>query len=921
MSSPPHNSNDNDTLLVGDFEENEDLPVIRVRAGSSVGSFRSSDSQSVTAPTTNVARPRPLWQSNDQQGNQPSHTEFLQLSIRDLTRATSGSSGSEASPFSNAENSRRHEWRNRVSRNNDEHFVDRPPKSLEEALNRKDQEILGRSKHRGSSFIALSSPPSSISDDTSSVGGDSFIFTRRKLTGSKDTTSESTGSKLNIIGNSLRHMFKPTPTRFNEFDDEPSEFENDSFVNRTDDDNNDDASDFVSSESGNEPSIYANDSFVDRTESEEDDDDDETKIGTGDLIRVHSIAESTSTIHTSNFSAMTPFTTSNNQRQQQAPPRPYQMRPRPAPSTFDHDDLMVGRRQAFPPVRKIAMKPITSVFPLPAPSTRNEFDVERGLATRSKCTFVDPEVDLMKSLDSDFSKSPWITPDYFIDETSVSDPSGLSWKQTKRSRPCLFWCCIFLTLCILFGVICILIVKVVNSREGKSSIAVENMDVATLRPSAPYLQDALNNTSVLSSVAPTSRVPQEVPAQAPIVAPDPLPQATVLPTTTASNKVSSAGFDTSFINTTEANHSETGDKANGWILVGDEFERSSTAIMAIPSDSSIVLSFDGTVLASASSTVVEIFGLGTTGWNLIWRPPITGEVVALGISRNGATLAYASLQSDSTCLIQVFRNQPVIGWSQVGQDLHGSLGFRYSISLSWSGDTIALGSPLENTGEGLATVHDYDNATQTWKQRVASIAGSAGYEYSGAVSISSDGKILAVGAPGCSTNGVNSGRTRVYEYRKDAWFQMGQDLLGFVRLKQFGFSVALNKNGSRLAVGAPFDEPGGAMGGQVFIYDFNATTNKWDDVGSVEILDGRSDEAGKSVHLSESGTTLAFSAPRDHAVHLRREVDANWEEWGVFNGSFVSVANDGRIIAVGDAEGNESSHSFVRVLARDEEES
>ena len=162
MSSPPHNSNDNDNLLVGDFEENEDLPVIRVRAGSSVGSFRSSDNQSVTAPTTNVARPRPLWQSNDQQGNQPSHTEFLQLSIRDLTRATSGSSGSEASPFSNAENSRRHEWRNRVSRNNDETFVDRPPKSLEEALDRKDQEILDRKSTRlNSSHVSQSRMPSS----------------------------------------------------------------------------------------------------------------------------------------------------------------------------------------------------------------------------------------------------------------------------------------------------------------------------------------------------------------------------------------------------------------------------------------------------------------------------------------------------------------------------------------------------------------------------------------------------------------------------------------------------------------------------------------------------------------------------------------------------------------------------------------
>lgn len=919
MSSPPNKSNDE--LIIGDFKDNPDLPVIRVRAGSSVGSLRSSDSHSVKAPTTTTTGSRPLWQSNDQQETESSHTEFLQLSIRDLTRATSGSSGSEASPYSTtAENSRRHEWRNRVSRN-DEHRIDRPPKSLEEALDRKDQEILGRSKQRGSSFVALTSPSSSISDDTSSTGGDSLVSARRKLPGSKDTTSDFTGSKLNIIGNSLRHMFKLTPTRFNEFDDEPSEFENDSFVDRTDDDNHDDASDIVSSESGIEPSIYANDSFVDRTESEGDDDDDETKIVAGDLSRVHSIAESTSTIHTSNFSALTPLTTSYKQRQQQAPLRPYQTRPLHTPSAFDHDDNMVGRRQVYPPVRKTAMKPIISVAPLPAPTSKEGFDIERGLATRSKCAFVDPEADLMKSLDSDFSNSPWITPDFFIDEPSTSDSSRPSWKQTKQRRPCIFWCCFFFILCILSGIICILIVKVVSDRKSKSSIAVENLDVATIKPSAPYFQDARDNVSVLSSIAPTSRAPNEVPAQAPSFTPDPLPQPTVLPTYTASVVVSSASFDTYNINIPDANHSESGDNADGWVLVGDEFERSSTAVMPVPSDSSIVLSFDGTVLASASSTIVEIFGLGTTGWSLIWRPPISGEVVALGISRNGATLACASLQSDSTCLIQIFRNQPVVGWSQVGQDLHGSLGFRYSLSLSWNGDTIALGSPLDNMGEGLVTVYDYDDNTQTWEQRAASIAGSAEYEYSGAVSISSDGKILAVGAPGCSTYGVNSGRTRVYEYRKDSWFQMGQDLFGLVRHKQFGFSVALNKNSSRLAVGAPFDEPGGAMGGLIFIYDFNATTNNWDNVGSVGILDGNSDEVGKSVHLSESGTTLAFSAPQDRAVHLRREVNTIWEEWGEFNGSYVSVANDGRMIAVGDAEDSALSHSFVRVLVRSEDDS
>ena len=80
-----------------------------------------------------------------------------------------------------------------------------------------------------------------------------------------------------------------------------------------------------------------------------------------------------------------------------------------------------------------------------------------------------------------------------------------------------------------------------------------------------------------------------------------------------------------------------------------------------------------------------------------------------------------------------------------------------------------------------------------------------------------DGLIVAVGAPGASGN---RGLVAVYEFDGTEWQQMGDDLFGDNDGDQFGFSVSLSKNGTRLTVGAKQNDAAGNDAGSVRVYDW-----------------------------------------------------------------------------------------------------
>ena len=107
------------------------------------------------------------------------------------------------------------------------------------------------------------------------------------------------------------------------------------------------------------------------------------------------------------------------------------------------------------------------------------------------------------------------------------------------------------------------------------------------------------------------------------------------------------------------------------------------------------------------------------------------------------------------------------------------------------------------------------------------IDGEATGDLSGtSVSLSYDGKIVAVGAP----SDISS--TRVYQYDEvsSVWNQLGADIDGEATGDLSGTSVAISKDGSKIVIGAEKNNDSGAFAGHARVYAFNSNTKLINDV-------------------------------------------------------------------------------------------
>ena len=234
------------------------------------------------------------------------------------------------------------------------------------------------------------------------------------------------------------------------------------------------------------------------------------------------------------------------------------------------------------------------------------------------------------------------------------------------------------------------------------------------------------------------------------------------------------------------------------------------------------------------------------------------DAVAIGL-RNGI---------DPDLLISVKKSADQVIIAKTGQVLYGERRsdlFGWSTDMSEDGLHLAVGSIFNDDGgtnSGSIRVYSRGSEEDAWVQKGVDIDGEAAQDYSGwSISLSSDGTRLVVGAV-FNDNGstINSGHVRVYDWNSGAsrWDQLGPDLNGVSAGDFFGYSISLSKNKNYLAVGAPY---GLDTRGYVRVYYWNESN--WVQVGPDD-LKGVVDSYeyfGKSVALSEDGSRLVVSAP------------------------------------------------------------
>jgi len=321
-----------------------------------------------------------------------------------------------------------------------------------------------------------------------------------------------------------------------------------------------------------------------------------------------------------------------------------------------------------------------------------------------------------------------------------------------------------------------------------------------------------------------------------------------------------------------------------------------------------------------------------------------GSIVAIGAYKNDGTYGY----DRGHVRVYQYSNG---SWSQLGADIDGE-GSQdhsgYSISLSDNGFVLAIGAPWNEPvinsgcwgcGEGHVRVYEYSSTTNSWTQRGSDIDGEASSDRSGyAVSLSSNGSIVAVGAPLNDGNGTSSGHVRVYEYSSttNSWTQLGSDIDGEAVDDLSGSALSLSDDGTIVAIGAEWNDGTNGNSGHVRVYKY--TNGNWSQVGNDIDGEAGGDHSGKSVSLNSDGSILAVGAPHNsqsiwstnYQGHTRiyQFSNGSWSQLGAdidgeaivdYSGWSVALSDDGTTVSAGaiknDGNGNNSGH--VRVFNTD----
>ncbi len=312
-----------------------------------------------------------------------------------------------------------------------------------------------------------------------------------------------------------------------------------------------------------------------------------------------------------------------------------------------------------------------------------------------------------------------------------------------------------------------------------------------------------------------------------------------------------------------------------------------------------------------------------------------GSIVAIGAPNNSGN-------GNSAGHVRVYQNVSGV-WTQIGSDIDGEAMYDdsgESVSMSSDGNIVAIGASY-NAGNGYGSGHVrvYQNVSGVWTQIGADINGETAGDRSGlSISLSADGTIVAIGSPYSDANGTESGQVRVYQNISGVWTKIGANINGAPDTN-LGHSIALSSDGSILAMGAPFSNENGNNTGHVRVYQ--NVSGVWIQIGADIIGEAAGDRSGYNVSLSSDGSVLAIGAYQNDGngsnsghVRIYQNISGVWTQIGLdidgevandYSGYSVSLSSNGSIIAIGaylnDGNGTNSGHvrvyDLTAVLASD----
>jgi hypothetical protein len=339
---------------------------------------------------------------------------------------------------------------------------------------------------------------------------------------------------------------------------------------------------------------------------------------------------------------------------------------------------------------------------------------------------------------------------------------------------------------------------------------------------------------------------------------------------------------------------------------------------------SVSISDDGSIVAAGA---------------LLGKDPVA---TGYGTGASGFTSIYQKTSGDNPNTAEIETEY----WNQLGQTIYGEgFGNRAgsAIKLSGDGSTIAIGASLHGDGAGHVRIFNLINEdnpstdeieTEYWQQLGDDIKGVYARDYlaniPSSISLSNDGKTIAVGSYGNDDVGDNAGHVRIFnlvngdnkiteKVETEYWQQLGSDIQGEVAFDHTGRTLSLSGNSETVAVYS-YGKANTLQNGRVRIFDWDGSN--WTQIGSS--IDGevaKDNSTGFGISLTDDGKKIAIStrtidtnsegqyARNIGKVRIFERDGNNWTQLGdsIFGdepnsvfGTYVSFSGDGNRLAISD---------------------
>jgi len=243
------------------------------------------------------------------------------------------------------------------------------------------------------------------------------------------------------------------------------------------------------------------------------------------------------------------------------------------------------------------------------------------------------------------------------------------------------------------------------------------------------------------------------------------------------------------------------------------------------------------------------------------------------------------------------------------------------VSISGDGNTAIVGTLYEDTGGGNAgAAYIFTRSGTTWSQQAKIQASDKqANDYFGAgVSISGDGNIAIVGAPGEDTGATSAGAAYIFTRSGTTWSQQAKIQASDKQASDYfgeGWGVAISSDGNTAILSAHGEDTGATGAGAVYIFTRSGTT--WSQQAKIQASDKQQGDAfGRELGISSDGNTVIAAAWSEDtggsqagAVYIFTRSGTTWSQQAKIQasdkqandyfGQSAAISSDGNTALVG----------------------